>query len=100
MMSDSIHGSWNESLDFGLYRNDDGTFSSWPFFQPADIRYVTPTIAFTNTPFRMWLDRIETNDEYLLKAVEWIDKFNATRYMKFDEVYADKPPEGRLEGSV
>jgi hypothetical protein len=94
MMSDSIHGSWNESMDFSLQRNDDGTFSSYPFFAPADIRYVTPTISFTNVPFRMWLDRVEIDDEYLVKAVEWIDKFNTTLYMKFDEVYDDHQPVG------
>jgi hypothetical protein len=94
MMSDSIHGSWNESMDFSLHRNDDGTFLSYPFFAPADIRYVTPTISFTNVPFRMWLDRVEINDEYLVKAVEWIDKFNTTLYMKFDEVYDDHQPVG------
>ena len=48
MMSESVHGSWNESLDYSLRQNDDGTFSAHPFFQPADIRFVTPTIRFCN----------------------------------------------------
>src|ERR1700683_2848895 len=30
MMSESIHGSWNESMDFCLNKNDDGTFSNYP----------------------------------------------------------------------
>ena len=29
MMSESIHGSWNESMDWSLIRNGDGTFSRW-----------------------------------------------------------------------
>ena len=37
MMSESIHGSWNESMDWCLIRNDDGTFGPHPFFHPPDI---------------------------------------------------------------
>ena len=33
MMSESIHGSWNDSMDFCLVRNEAGTFSAYPFFQ-------------------------------------------------------------------
>jgi len=42
MMSESVHCSWNDSMDWCLQRNDDGTFSIYPFFHPADIRYITP----------------------------------------------------------
>lgn len=58
MMSESIHGSWNESMDFCLVRNEDGSFPPFPFSHPADVRYVSPTIKFTNGPFRLWLKRI------------------------------------------
>ncbi len=42
--SESIHGSWNESLDFDLSKNDDGTYSTHPFYQLVDVRFVTPNI--------------------------------------------------------
>ncbi|WP_201269600.1 DUF5677 domain-containing protein [Sinorhizobium meliloti] len=59
MMSESIHGSWNESMDWGLVRNDDGTFSAFTDYHPADIRFMAPILSFTTRPFRMWLQRID-----------------------------------------
>lgn len=87
MMSESIHGSWNESMDWCLTRNDDGSFSPYPFFHPPDVRYVTPLIRFTTPPYRMWLNRIEAGDPSLLSVLDWVDKFNAVLYQKFDQVY-------------
>ena len=87
IMSESIHGSWNESMDFSLIRNDDRTFSAYPFYQHADIRYVAPTLRFTNQPFKLWLQRIQVDAPYLISVLEWIDKVNATLFHKFDERY-------------
>ena len=87
MMSESIHGSWNDSIDWCLIRNDDGTFGPYPFFHPPDVRYVTPLIRFTTPPYRMWLARIDAEAPNLLRVLHWVDKFNAVLYQKFDEVY-------------
>lgn len=87
MMSESIHGSWNESIDFCLSRNSDGTFSPFPFSQPADVRYISPTLRFTNKPFRLWLKRIEVEDPNIISALDWIDRVNAAIFSKFDEAY-------------
>src|SRR5437870_7363065 len=65
MMSESIHGSWNESMDWCLTRNEDGTFSTYPFSHRADIRFVSPTLRFTNKPFGLWLKRIDALDDNL-----------------------------------
>lgn len=53
MMSESIHGSWNESMDWCLIRNEDGSFSPFPHYHPADVRFISPTLKFTNEPFRL-----------------------------------------------
>ncbi len=87
IMSESIHGSWNESIDYSLSRNEDGTYSTFPFFQPADVRFVTPTLSFTYEPFRQWLYRIDAADEGLLNALDWIERVNAAVFRKFDETY-------------
>ena len=87
MMSESIHGSWNESMEFCLHRNEDGTFSTYPFYHEADVRFVTPTIRFCNMPFRPWLKRIEADDKYLIDSLDWIDRVNAALFRKFDETY-------------
>lgn len=87
MMSESIHGSWNESMDYCLSRNADGTYSAYPFFQPADIRFVSPTLRFANKPFKLWLKRIEADDPNLIRALDWIDRVNSAIFRKFDETY-------------
>lgn len=87
MLSESIHASWNESIDFCLSRNADSTYSTFPFFQPADVRYVSPTLRFTNQPFRLWLERIEADDPNLVGALDWIDRVNAAIFRRFDEAY-------------
>ena len=87
MMSESIHGSWNESLDWCLIRNEDGTFSTYPFHHPADIRYVTPILHFTNKPFRLWLERINVYDDDLRGILDWVDRVNVSLFTAFDQKY-------------
>lgn len=87
MMSESIHGSWNESMDFCLNKNDDGTFSTYPFPHAADIRFVSPTLLFTNKPYRLWLQRIDAYDENLRKLLDWIERVNTALFRQFDERY-------------
>ena len=85
MMSESIHGSWNESMDWCLDRNDDGTFLPFPFHHPADIRYVTPTLKFANKPFRLWLQRIDAYDENFQNIFDWVERVNTALFRNFDD---------------
>lgn len=87
MMSESIHGSWNESVDWCLVRNDDGTFSANPFSFPADIRFVSPTLRFINRPYRLWLQRIDAYDENLKNLLDWVERTNAALFRKSDAMY-------------
>lgn len=87
MMSESIHGSWNESMDWCLNKNEDGTFSTFPFHHPADIRFVSPTLRFTNKPYRLWLQRIDAYDENLREVLDWIEHLNIALFRSFDEKY-------------
>lgn len=87
MMSESIHGSWNESLDWCLANNGNGTFSANPFSYPADIRFVTPTLKFTNRPFRLWAERIEVSDENIIGTLDWIERVNARLFQCFDQLF-------------
>lgn len=86
MMSESIHGSWNESLDYCLIRNDDGTYKAFPHYQPAEIRYVCPTIYFANKPFRLWLNRRDMEREFG-EILDWIDRVNNQLYRRYDESF-------------
>lgn len=92
MLSESIHGSWNDSLDYDLMRNDDGTYSAYPFYQPSDIRFVSPLLRFTNPAFRLWLERIDAADAGPMQALDWLDKVNVAIYTRFDELYDHNTP--------
>ena len=88
MMSESIHGSWNESMDWGLVRNDDGTFSAFTDCHPADIRFMTPMLHFTIRPFRLWFERIDVDDENIKGTIDWIERVNRRLFQRFDALYA------------
>lgn len=85
MMSESIHGSWNESMDWCLQKNEHALFKANPFSFPADIRFVSPTLRFANRPYRLWLERIDAG-ESLLRLPDWIERVNSALYMKFDDI--------------
>ena len=92
MMSESIHGSWHETLEFCLTQNNDGTFSAYPFSHTADVRFISPTIRFTNPPFRLWLKRIGAADDYFMQVLDWIDRVNVALFRRFDDLYDDFQP--------
>lgn len=85
--SESMHGSWNESLGFDLIKNEDGTYSTYPFYQPVDIRFVTPILRLTNDPYLLWLERIDAQDEYIEKIFKWIERINKRLFIAFEETY-------------
>ncbi len=85
--SESIHGSWNESLDFDLAKNDDGTYSTYPFYQPVDVRFVTPILRLTNDPYLLCLERIDAEDEYVTKVFYWIKNMNLRLFVAFEKTY-------------
>ena len=87
MMSESIHGSWNDSMDFCLVRNPDNTFSTFPFYHPADIRYVSPILRFCNPGYRGWLMRTDAYDEALAEVLDWIQRVNTALFLKFDSAF-------------
>jgi hypothetical protein len=92
MMSESVHCSWNDSMDWCLQKNDDDTFSIYPFFHPADIRFITPLLLFCNKPYALWLKRIGADDRHYTVFLDWIAKQNMNLYKEFDRLYGDMNP--------
>lgn len=87
MMSESIHGSWNESLDWCLAPQNDGTYKANPFPYPADIRFVTPLLRFTTPPYRLWCQRIDVYDENIEGTLDWIERVNRRLFQAFDKLF-------------
>jgi Family of unknown function (DUF5677) len=92
MSSESVHCSWNDSMDWCLQRNEDGTFSIYPFFHPADIRYITPLLFFCNEPYALWLERIGADERHYTMFLDWIATQNRNLYVEFDRLYGDMEP--------
>ena len=83
-MSESVHGSWLESVKWCLTQNKDGTFSARHDLDPAPIRFVSLVLPFTTPPFRLWVNRIQVDEPYISDHLNWIDKFNAVLLDKYD----------------
>ena len=87
MMSESIHCSWNDSMDWCLVKNEDNTFDTFPFSHPADVRYVTPTLALCNRSYRMWLSHIDVKEKFLTDILNWVERINSMLYVSFDKLF-------------
>lgn len=87
MMSESIQGSWNDSIDFCLWREDDGTFSAYPFYSEPDVRYLCPMLRFTNPAYRAWFNKIEVYSEDFKQLFDRVDRVNTALFRKFDKLF-------------
>jgi len=74
-------------MDCYLSKNDDRTFSAYPFYPSADVRYLAPMLRFTHEPFRLWLQRVDVYSEGFKDLLGWIERVNARVFMEFDQKY-------------
>ena len=87
ILSESIHGSWNESMDYCLSRNDDGTFSAFAFYHDVDARAILPLVRYATPPYVLWSDRIQIQDDSMRQAFDRIHDYCRLIYLRFDELY-------------
>ena len=101
ILSESIHGSWNESMDWCLSRNDDGTFSAFARYQGVDARLILPLVRYATPPYVLWSDRIQIQDDAMRQTLDRIRDYSGSIYRRFDELYdgpsgdGSTPPERR-----
>lgn len=91
MMSESTHGSWNESMDWCLVKNDDGSYSANPFFIDADARLILPFVQYTTPAYALWIEKTRPEEHSLQATLHRILEYAHTIYLAFDERY-DGPP--------
>ena len=96
ILSESIHGSWNESMDWCLSRNDDGTFSAFALYHGVDARAILPLVRYATPAYVLWNDRIQLQDDSMRQTFDRIHDYCRLIYLKFEELY-DGPTAG---GSV
>ncbi len=90
ILSESIHGSWNNSMDWCLSRNDDGTFSTFALYHDVDARGVLPLVRYATPPYVLWSERIQIQDDSMRQTFDRIDNYSRKIYLRFDELY-DSP---------
>ena len=91
MTSESTHGSWNESMDWCLVKNDDGTFSANPHFLQPDARAVLPLVRYATPAYALWIERSRPRNESLRSTLHRIQDHALTIYFAFDELYDGSP---------
>ena len=72
IMSESTHGSWNQSMDWCLSRNADGTFSAFAMYHGVDARAILPLVRYATPPYVLWSDRIQLQDDSMSQTFDRI----------------------------
>ena len=96
MLSESIHGSWNESMDWCLHRNDDGTFSTNALFVDVDARMILPLVRFATPPYALWIEKIRPQNAFLKQTLDRIQECSREIFFKFDELYDGSTTDGSV----
>ena len=86
--SGSVHGSWHDLMDWTLFQLEDGTFLPHEELHTADIANLSMMLPFSIEPFRLWMKRIEVDDEYIADVLTWVEKMNLQILRKLDQVYS------------
>ena len=87
MFSESVHGSWTESMDWSLYRNDNNTFGPYALFLGVDARAILPLVRYATPPYALWVERIGLSDKSLRQTLLRILNYSRTIYLRFDKLY-------------
>ncbi len=84
VLSETVHGSWLESVDWSLTQHRDGTFSPRYELDSAPIGFVSLLLPFSTPPYRLWVERIQVDNDNISLALNWIDKFNSVLLEKYN----------------
>ena len=87
MLSESVHGSWQDVRSFSLHGNVAEGFL--PLYEPLreSIGHVSMFIPFATMPFREWAARIQLDDPNIEIALGFIDKLNKGVFKKYDNLF-------------
>ncbi len=90
ILSESIHGSWNNSLDNNLIQKKDNTFLTYSLFKNADARSILPLIRYTMAPYVLWCKSIQLFDSSIDQTFNLIRDYSFLIFYKFDELFNGK----------
>ncbi len=85
--SDTVHGSWQDVLDFSLRGNVDRGFS--PQYKPLreSVGHVSLIVPFATLPYRGWAARVLSDDQYIKEVLDFVDKLNRILFEKYGKLF-------------
>ena len=87
LSSESIHGSWNNSMDWSLDPKEDGMYSAYSLFKSADMRIVSSAFHYSTRAYRLWLKRVEADNDNLIDTLNAIERINLAIVHRFNELF-------------
>ena len=87
ILSETTHGSWNQSMDWCLFRNDDNSFSAFALYHGVDARAILPLVRYATPPYVLWSDRIQIQDDAMRQTFDRIHEYSRSIFLRFDELY-------------
>lgn len=87
MQSESIHGSWCDSLDYNLIREENGLFTIHTFYTEVDVRMICPLLLLCHEPYFLWLQRIGVEDSIPSDSLKFMSGINLKLFNAFDSLY-------------
>ena len=87
MLSESVHGSWQDVRSFSLQGNVARGFL--PLYEPlrVSIGHVSMFIPFATMPFREWAARVKLDDPYIEEVLGFVDKLGRGLFRKYDNLF-------------
>ncbi|MDE0444081.1 MAG: DUF5677 domain-containing protein [Gammaproteobacteria bacterium] len=87
--SESVHGSWQDVRSYSLQRGAAGGFN--PLYEPfrVNVGNVSLIVPFATLPYREWAERVELDDPYIGKVLDFIDKLNIGLFEKYGRLLYD-----------
>ena len=87
MLSESVHGSWQDVRNFSLHGNVAQGFL--PLYEQLreSIGHVSMLVPFATMPFPEWAARVQLDDPNIEIALDFVDKLNRRLFRKYDNLF-------------
>ena len=81
--SESVHGSWRDIRGYSLA--GDPAHGFYPLYTPlrVDIGTVSMIVPFATLPFREWVTRVQLDDQYIGRVLDFVDRLNGRLFSKY-----------------
>lgn len=87
ILSETTHGSWNHSMDWCLFRNDDNSFAAFALYHGVNAPTILPLVLYATPPYVLWSERTQIQDDTMRQTLDHINYYSRLILVRFDELY-------------